>query len=609
MSPLLLLVVASVGAALAFFVSGLLLRRPAVQKPAELAEPAEQVAELTTLTEELARLRVLHQQARDALAETERLRQLDAQEADEARRGLTRERDSALTEGARLLARERTLADRLRAAEDSGRAALEQVETNAAGWDARWQAAKTERERHEQALAKELAQLRERCDRQAKEKAKEQQEAELRERNLRDLELTVAEWQDKHARAEATWQATLASQQAAWENKVATSEASWQTRLEAASHAQQGNASTLQLEKQQLTHQLRQCRDDQARAHEQNQQLALALRTAEETLGSERAEAKTAALALRTAEERLRDWERLTRENAELREERAQAADEAKWAVGRDGEVKDARVELAAAQAKLAELGEVLQENRKLRDEVGELRLHQAASDELERLTAAHKQLRLDAELMARRLQELKHDQAELVPLRAQAAEAASLEEEVIYLRRREKDLEAQIYASGFYASREIPVVSGELLVRTPVSNMETSLHALLGAGGPRTAVLADSQGFLIAGAGESVAQEGLAAFAAVAGEMVSRARMLLPLAEVHAVRVTDANSIVLTCHLFNSEEQGLGIATLGPGEPSLENTQHAVVELAAIISGDGDDTNDTNDTTSGGEPGAPGQG
>jgi len=237
----------------------------------------------------------------------------------------------------------------------------------------------------------------------------------------------------------------------------------------------------------------------------------------------------------------------------------------------------------------LAEMGQVIGENRRLRDEVAELRVHQQASEELERLTTAHKQLRLDAELMARRLQELQHDRAELVPLRAQVAEAASLLEEVNYLRRREKELEAQLYASGFCASREMPATSGEPSVQTPVSDMETNLDSLLAEGGPRTAVLADAQGFLIAGAGESVAQEGLAAFAAVAGEMVARARMLLPLAEIDAVRVTDANRMVLTCHLFESEGQGLGVATLGPGDPPAENTTRAIGELAAIISGSGE--------------------
>jgi hypothetical protein len=204
----------------------------------------------------------------------------------------------------------------------------------------------------------------------------------------------------------------------------------------------------------------------------------------------------------------------------------------------------------------------------------------------LERLTGEHKRLRLDAELMARRLQELLQDQSELAGLRAQAAEAGSLVEEVSYLRRREKDLEAQIYASGFRVSREMPAIVDELPVQTPITDMETNLDSLVDAGGPRTAVLADAQGFLIAGAGEATAQEGLAAFAAVAGDMVSRARMLLPLANVEAIRVTDSNSMVLTCHLFECDGQGLGLATLGPGEPTRDGTARAIVGLTANLSG-----------------------
>jgi hypothetical protein len=576
-----LLIAASVVAALAFFGAGLLLRRPRGGLPTE-QDRHKHAEQVEMLTSELVTVRAEHQRTADALVEAKQQCQAQVQaraDAENAQRSIERERESAQAECARLLAKERTIVERLHAAEDGCRAALEQVETNAAAWDARWQAAKGEWQRQEQALRQELAQLRDRCDSLAKEK----DEARVDEQNLRaDLEQATAAWQDKHARAEA-----------AWEAKISASEAAWQARLENASRARQSADSALQAEKQKIVEQLQQLRDEQAEGREQNQQLTLAVQAAEEALAAERAQTRVAAEALRAVDERLRDLDRLARENAELRAEQTRIGEEAKWAVSHEGEARDAKVELAAAQAKLAELGEVLQENRKLRDDISELREHQADSGELERLTAEHKQLRLDAELMARRLQELKLDQAELVPLRAQAAEAASLLEEVTYLRRREKDLEAQLYASGFYASREMPAVSGEIFVQTPVSNMETNLDSLLDEGGPRTAVLADAQGFLIAGAGESFAQEGLAAFAAVAGDMVSRVRMLLPLAEIRSVRVKDANSMVLTCHLFDSDAQGLGIATLGPGESPAENTQRAIVELAAIVSGAGDTTKD----------------
>jgi polyhydroxyalkanoate synthesis regulator phasin len=584
MSPLSLLVVASVAAAVAFFVAGLLIRRPHSVLP---SAPDPQAEQLAALGNELASLQALHRKTSDALDEATRRQKTEAwarQDAESAQHASEQECASAKAECQRLTAREYTLAERLRAAEGHGQAALEQVENNAAAWDARWHAVKAEHEGQDQAIRQELAQLRDRFERQTKAK----EEAELRERNLRaDFERSLASWQDKHARAETDWQATLASRQAAWDAKMSASESAWQAMVEDAGLAQQSDESTQRTERHELLEQVRQLHEEQSREREQSQHLELALRTAEETLATERAETQAATLALRTAENRLRDWDRLTRENAELRDEQARTAEEAKWAVDRNSDTRDTKVELAAAQAKLAELGEALQENRRLRDEVAGLRMHQSASDDLERLTVAHKQLRLDAELMARRLTELQHDHVELAPLQVRVAEAAGLAEEVAYLRQREKDLEAQLYASGSSVKREMPAM---VVGHTPVSSMEGNLDSLLGEAGPRTAVLADAQGFLIAGAGETFTQEGLAAFAAVAGEMVARARMLLPLAAVNAVRVIDANSMVLTCHLFDSDGQGLEIATLGPGEPPAENTQRAIGHLAATISGAGHD-------------------
>ena len=584
MSPLSLLVAASVAGAAAFFFAGLLLRRPRGGVPSGYDQHAEQ---LVALGNELANLRALYRKTSDALDEATRRQKTEEwarQDAESERSASERECANAKAECHRLAAKEYALAERLRAAEGHGQAALEQVEDNAAAWDARWQAAKAEHDGQEQALRQELAQLRERFERQAKVK----EEAELRERDLRAyFEQSVAAWQDKHARAEADWRATLASQQAAWDAKMSASETTWRAMVESATRTRQSSDSALQVERNELSEKIRNLHEEQTKEREQSQQLALALRTAEETLTTERSEAQSATLALRTAENRLRDLDRLTRENAELRDEQARTAEEAKWAVDRNSDTKDTKVELAAAQAKLAELGEVLQENRRLRDEIAGLRLHQSASDDLERLTVAHKQLRLDAELMARRLTELQHDHVELAPLQVRVAEAAGLAEEVAYLRQREKDLEAQLYASGSYVKREMPAV---VVGHMPVSSMEGNLDSLLGEAGPRTAVLADAQGFLIAGAGETLTQEGLAAFAAVAGEMVARARMLLPLAAVNAVRVIDANSMVLTCHLFDSDGQGLEIATLGPGEPPAENTQRAIGQLAATISGAGHD-------------------
>jgi len=47
--------------------------------------------------------------------------------------------------------------------------------------------------------------------------------------------------------------------------------------------------------------------------------------------------------------------------------------------------------------------------------------------------------------------------------------------------------------------------------------------------------------------------QEGMAAFTAIASEMVARTRILLPLADVDSIRVRDTNRIILSCRLFQT--------------------------------------------------------
>ncbi len=594
MSLLVYLIAASLVAALAFFLAGFLLRRPRGGD----VDLGKEVRRHEDLEGELERLRLEQKSSEVALADAtaEHKAEAGTRKLEEEKCALAeRERDGARAEIERLSARERTLAERLRIAEDRNREAFEREEKQAEAWGAQLQATQTEQKRQDQVQREELGQLRAEVGRHEAERARLVEELEQRRAESERLAAEQARLVEEHvlweAERDGLQQALLAAEGREREalRRIAEVEASWQGRVVAADEALRSTQASAQAEKQRLVEQLERVEAAGQDGLAEKSELAIRLRALEEAVAHEREQGRIADEALRAAETRLATLDRLVQENAGLRAQQAELVREAEWQAGRGDEareVKDVKVELAAAQAKLVELGDVLEENRRLRDEAAELRQHQEASGELERLTIAHKQLRLDAELMARRLQELLQDRNELVSLRAQAAEAASLVEEVAYLRRREKDLEAQLYASGLYASREMPVVSGELLAQNPVSDMETNLHSLVGPGGPRTAVLADAQGFLIAGAGESAVQEGLAAFAAVAGEMVSRARMLLPLAEVDSVRVTDRNSMVLTCRLFDSAGEGLGMATLGPGEPETAPAARAIAELAAIVSG-----------------------
>jgi hypothetical protein len=601
MSLLSLLIASSIVAAAAFFLAGLLLRSPRGQQPAETGPSANE-----GLAREIERLRDRQKFVESALEEARAAckSEAGARQREEERRSLAEgELDKARSEAERLSTNERTSAERLRNAEDQNRAFIDREETNAEGWKTQLDAAQAEQKRQIRTLREEVDRLGAEIARQKAERIRLVEERDRHatratdtERALADLQARSIEQSQQHDHVreglEGAVRAAEERERGAL-RRLAEAEVAHEGKSETvreSSQALQVLQAAIQGERLQWAERIQRAEVACQAELDEKRGLGVRLRALEAEVECEREQGRGAAEALRDAEARLADLDRLldrlARENSELRAQQAEAAREVKWQVGRDDPARDVKVELAAAQAKLTELEGALEENRKLRDEVAELRRHQEATGELERLASAHKQLRLDAELMARRLQELLQDRAELVSLRGQAAEAASLVEEVAYLRRREKDLEAQLYASGLGASREIAAASGEPPAQTPVSDMKTNLHSLVGDGGPRTAVLADAQGFLIASDGESAVQESLAAFTAVAGEMVTRARMLLPLAEVGSVRVTDKNHTVLTCHLFNSAGEGLGIATLGPGEPSARGTAQAIVELAAIVGG-----------------------
>jgi hypothetical protein len=506
------------------------------------------------------------------------------------------ERDRALEEIKLAQAQQRLFAERLRIAENENRAAFEREEKTAAAWEEQWTRARAERQQHELTLQREVEKLRAQVSTQIAEhqhlidecQTTKAKEAEVRKAlDALAVERTnqTSDPSSESERERLTQALKIAEAQAQDTlERLFQSESTWQAQAAALEKTLSTTQTALQTEVEQLSKQLSITTTECQNLREQNHTLVLTLHTAQDALAEARSLAQNATEAQKNAEARLADRERLAQENALLREEKAQALHEAKWFAGRENEVKDAKVDLAAAQAKLAEMDQLLEENRKLRDEVAELRPHQDDKNALEALTIEHKRLRLDAELMARRVQELQQIEDQVTSLRTQATEAASLLEEVQFLRRREKDLEAQIFATSLREHPDLPTTHSDPAQHSTLTDMESSLRSLVAVDGPRTSVLADAQGFLIAGVGESTTQEGLAAFAAVAGDMISRARMLLPIAEGKAVRVTDKNQMVLTCHLFESDGQGLGLCTIGPGEPSPLPTSQALFDLAAIM-------------------------
>jgi hypothetical protein len=246
------------------------------------------------------------------------------------------------------------------------------------------------------------------------------------------------------------------------------------------------------------------------------------------------------------------------------------------------GEAKELRVKIQAAQAKLAEIDRVVEENRELRITNSELEEHRDSTPELERLRAEHKQLRIEADLLQRRMDTLDAKEAELIDLRSKVHELSIVASEVEDLRNREMSLQARLFAGGRQTpSPRIPRES-QLPDGTPIlqNDMECSLDSLMREKSARSAVLADGNGFVIANAGDSAAEEGLAAFTGLVGEMTKRARAFLPLGVLDSLKIFDSNGIAISCRFFDSAGTSYALATVNNQEPEHSSSEDGFVDL-----------------------------
>jgi hypothetical protein len=300
------------------------------------------------------------------------------------------------------------------------------------------------------------------------------------------------------------------------------------------------------------------------------------------------ADLRDARLKLQGSEAKLATLEQLRSENLALREQRRDAAETAQLLSAAQTEVRELRAKLQAVVPKLEEFERLGQENRALREQVAELAPDRDAADVLERMTAEHKRLRLESELMTRRLQELEGERLELFELRTRVQELSTIADEVIDLRRHEAELEAQLF-STIRHSQTIPgVETGGLRTLSEVDeapDTESVLCSMVGPGRARSAALADGLGLLVAGAGERDLGEGLAAFAGLAGEMAERARTLLPIGQMVRVSLSAANDVKLSCRFFHAAGIEYGLATIATGNIEGVGDERAVDTLATVLS------------------------
>ncbi len=229
------------------------------------------------------------------------------------------------------------------------------------------------------------------------------------------------------------------------------------------------------------------------------------------------------------------------------------------------GAARELRRRLQVAEAQLSSLEQIRADNQALRDEAFDLRQNQQARGQLEDLQREHRKLRLEWELSTRRVEELTAEREELGNRLHQSAQQQQLEQENQELRRRERVLEAQIYALGQTPEDRAATTAAPSTAITGAraTEIEKGIAPLVAAG-HRTVVLADRQGFVVASSGEAPFQDGLAAFAALVGDVARRVETLLPLSTVQWIGLVDRNRTRVHCRLFDCNAEPFTLSTLG---------------------------------------------
>jgi len=296
-----------------------------------------------------------------------------------------------------------------------------------------------------------------------------------------------------------------------------------------------------------------------------------------------------AQTALRSAQSSSIERGQLSNVSQLLREEQqSHLAAEQRLLAAQD-ELRSLQGSIPAAYGKRGEveqLERLREENYKLRNETEQLRVHEKASQELERLTIEHKRLRLESELLTRRVDELKSAQIELAELRRQWTDQSLLLNEAREIREQQGMLEAQVYALGQtpYTKRPRPSCSTPIEIGNKARELEARLSPLLAQWGLRSVVLADSGGFPIVGAGDPLAQEGLAAFSALVSDVGQRACHLLPFGNVLWVNWVDVNGMAVSCRLFSLGQEDFAVAAIGPQGLDLTRADELVAVLRQTL-------------------------
>lgn len=114
--------------------------------------------------------------------------------------------------------------------------------------------------------------------------------------------------------------------------------------------------------------------------------------------------------------------------------------------------------------------------------------------------------------------------------------------------------------------------------------SLEGILHVIVEREGQNAAVVADSNGIIVAAAGEGALREGIAATAQLVRSSVRQFEGMVPFEDLRAYSLQDQSSNVIAGRFFKCAGEHVGLATYGPRLPNERVLDGAMANLTAIL-------------------------
>ncbi len=292
--------------------------------------------------------------------------------------------------------------------------------------------------------------------------------------------------------------------------------------------------------------------------------------------------------------ENIAEIERLKKELSAERQARNEAEQKLSSIEKERQAYREMRLEAQALRIRAEKADELTSKLEEAQERLAVLEPSADPKGELESLRRRERALVIKVERLRRRVSELQRYADENRHLREQIGEQEKLQAQIREFESRVRHLEGQLLKSVSEESHEATpdvVTAVELppllttIPNTISGTVEMELRNLLVSTRSKTAVIADHRGLSLAEAGEPGLSDELAALSSLAQSLAGQGRSLVSLNPVTSVELHDSSREGLFVRFFQVDDESMGLVLYGRRyEKILDKMESSVARLSLIL-------------------------